>query len=206
MTEFARLNAIVDQDIARRFGWTVPKLAEAYLDGGARFLQVRAKNAPSGEYLDLCHAVVSVARKAGAVVIVNDRADIALLAGASGVHVGQDDLPAGAARNIVGAEGVVGLSTHSTDQIRAAEALPVDYIAIGPLFGTASKDTGHAALGLEFLSRVRAGKPLVAIGGVTLDRAAAVIAAGASSVAVISDLLATGSPGARVRDYVRALE
>jgi thiamine-phosphate pyrophosphorylase len=184
----------------------VPALAEAYLEGGARFLQVRAKHATSAEYLSLCEEVVARARASGSAVIVNDRADIARLSGADGVHVGQDDLPVPAVRSIVGPDAIVGFSTHSVDQAQMAGRMPIDYVAIGPIFGTATKETGYSALGLDVLRRVVSAKPIVAIGGVTLDRAKSVIDAGAASVAVISDLLATGSPSARVREYLSALQ
>jgi thiamine-phosphate pyrophosphorylase len=144
---------------------------------------------------------------------VNDRADIAKLAGADGVHVGQEDLDPLSARRLLGDAAIVGISTHSLDQVRAATRLPVDYIAVGPVFGTSTKDTGHRAGGLDFVSAasdaVRAAgahMPLVAIGGITLERAAEVIGAGAASVAVISDLLSAGPPDARVRDYLRRLQ
>lgn len=202
----SRLNAIIDKDVAERFGWTVPALAEAYLEGGARFLQVRAKHATAAEYLSMCEEVVARARASGAAVIVNDRADIARLSGAAGVHVGQDDLPVPAVRSIVGPDAVVGFSTHSLEQVQMAGRMPVDYVAFGPMFGTATKETGYSALGLDVLRRIVSAKPIVAIGGVTLNRAKSVIDAGAASVAVISDLLATGSPSARVREYLSALQ
>lgn len=143
-------------------------------------------------------------------MIVNDRADIARLAGAHGVHVGQDDLPAQAVRDILGNNVVVGLSTHTEVQLQQAIAAPVTYVAIGPVFETGTKDTGHAAVGtarVREVARTAAarGLPVVAIGGVTLERAPAIIAAGAQSVAVISDLLSTGDPAARVREYLRRL-
>jgi thiamine-phosphate pyrophosphorylase len=145
-------------------------------------------------------------------VIVNDRVDIARLAGADGVHLGQDDLEPAAARRIIGGEAVIGCSTHSLDQVRAACSLPIDYIAVGPVFGTATKDTGYGAVGIELvtaarrmMSEIGIDLPIIAIGGITLDRAPAVIRAGASSVAVISDLLSTGNAASRVRDYLTAL-
>jgi thiamine-phosphate pyrophosphorylase len=160
----------------------------------------------------MCEDVVKRARPVGAMVIVNDRADIAWLAEAGGVHVGQDDLGPVAARRILGGGAVIGLSTHSVDQVRAAARMPVDYIALGPLFGTATKETGYSTVGYEQLSEARAvletagvEAPIVAIGGITLERAAMAIRAGASSVAVISDLLATGRPEARVREYLAVL-
>jgi thiamine-phosphate pyrophosphorylase len=205
------LNAIVDTDAAARAGWPPIDLASAYLTGGATFLQLRAKRMASGELLETAAAIAALTRSvAGGLLVVNDRADIARLAGANGVHVGQDDLAPAAVRSIVGRSLLVGLSTHTADQFEAALAQPVDYVAIGPVFSTATKDTGYSAVGLD---RVRAaaraarasGRPLVAIGGITLERAGEVIAAGAASVAVIGDLLSTGNPEARIREYVGRL-
>ena len=191
----------------------MPALADACLAGGARLLQVRCKHASSAAFLAACEEIVARARKAGAVVIVNDRADIAMLAAADGVHVGQDDLDPISVRRLLGGSAVIGLSTHSTDQVRAGAKLPVDYIAVGPVFGTQTKDTGYREVGTQLVSeadaivRTEVGtvKPIVAIGGITLDRAPDVIRAGAASVAVISDLLSTGNPEARVREYLRVL-
>ena len=191
----------------------MPALAEACLAGGARFLQIRAKHTPSGALLQICEQVVAAARPAGAVVIVNDRADIAALAQAAGVHLGQDDLNPADARRILGGFAVVGISTHSVEQARAAARAPVDYIAVGPVFSTSTKVTGHTAVGTALVSDVRAildkegiDTPIVAIGGITLERAPDVIRAGAASVAVISDLLSRGNPEARVREYLSALK
>jgi thiamine-phosphate pyrophosphorylase len=190
----------------------VAALADAYLAGGARFIQIRCKHAASAAFLAMCDEVVARARPEGAIVIVNDRADLARLSGAHGVHVGQEDLDPEAARRILGSAALIGISTHSVDQVREACRQPVDYIAVGPVFGTATKETGHRSVGTEFVSEaaalVAAAEParsIVAIGGITVDRAPAVIDAGAASVAVISDLLSSGNPEARVREYVRAL-
>ena len=188
-------------------------LADAYLAGGARFIQIRSKRAPSGAFLAMCEDVVSRARPAGAIVIVNDRADIARLSGAGGVHVGQEDLAPEDARRILGGSAIIGISTHSPEQVRAASRMPVDYVAVGPIFGTATKETGYRDVGTAFVSEAaailreagEAARPLVAIGGITLDRARDVMLAGASSVAVISDLLSTGDPEARVRQYLQSL-
>ena len=187
----------------------MPAVAAACLAGGARFIQIRAKTAPSAALLRIVQDVVERAHEVGATVIVNDRADIARLAGADGVHLGQDDLEPAMARRVVGGEAIVGYSTHSIEQIRAACSLPINYLAVGPIFGTATKDTGYAAVGTELLSVARAilskngvELPIVAIGGITLERAPSVIRAGASSVAVISDLLSTGDPESRVRQYL----
>jgi thiamine-phosphate pyrophosphorylase len=155
---------------------------------------------------------VARAQKVGAIVIVNDRADIARLSAADGVHVGQDDLDPASARRMLGGAAIVGISTHSPDQVRAASKMAVDYIAVGPIFGTSTKDTGYGGAGttlvsdaVTILKRAGCAAPVVAIGGITLERAPEVIGAGATSVAVISDLLSTGNPETRVRDYLRAL-
>ncbi len=187
-------------------------LADAYLAGGARFIQIRSKHAASGEFLSMCEDVVQRAHKAGAIVIVNDRADIAKLAEADGVHVGQEDLDPASARRILGDAAIVGVSTHSPDQVRAASTLAVDYVAVGPVFGTSTKETGYRDVGTTLvreaagiLAQAGCPKPIVAIGGITLERAPDVIRAGAAAVAVISDLLSTGNPEGRVREYLRAL-
>jgi len=202
------LQAIVDIDIAAAAGWTPLDLSRAYLDGGARFLQLRAKTLPSAPFLDICDQVVELARRAGALVIVNDRVDLARMSGASGVHVGQDDLPVADARMQLGLAAVIGFSTHSTAQVRAGLEQPASYIAVGPVFGTRSKDTGYSAVGLELVSeaaRLCGDRPVVAIGGITLETAPSVIEAGAACVAVIGDLLAMGRPEDRVRAYFNAL-
>jgi thiamine-phosphate pyrophosphorylase len=204
----ARLHAIVDFETAARAGWTAIDLAQAFLEGGARVVQIRAKTLPSGQFLDLCDAIVRRAAPFGASVIVNDRADLAKLSGAAGVHVGQDDLAPAAARRLLGADAIIGFSTHTIDQVGDAMVAPATYVAVGPVFGTATKDTGYNAVGLELIeaavSRAE-GRPIVAIGGITLERASSVIVAGASAVAVIGDLLSTGDPTQRVRSYLEAL-
>ena len=163
----------------------------------------------SGAFLDLAHALAGDAHRAGATLIINDRADIALLSGAHGVHVGQTDLTPDDARRVVGTAGIVGLSTHSREQWAAALRLPISYLAIGPAFNTETKVTGYKALGLDVVAEVAAVAaakqiPTVAIGGITLGNARSVIEAGAASVAVISDLL-KGDPEMRCREFLRAL-
>lgn len=180
-------------------------LALAYLHGGARFIQLRAKAETDTEFLGLAEKVAAAGRDAQALVVINDRADMAVMSGASGVHVGQDDLPPEDARRIVGPGLVVGVSTHDSTQIDRALTLPINYVAVGPVFATGTKETGYEPRGLA-LVRLAAGRgtPVVAIGGITLSTAAQVIAAGATAVAVISDLMA-GRPQDRVRQYLRAL-
>jgi thiamine-phosphate pyrophosphorylase len=203
------LTAIVDADVTAAHGWTVPDAARACLNGGAGLLQLRAKHAPSGVLLAWADEIVAAAAPFGAAVVVNDRADIARMSGAGGVHVGQDDLPPAAARAILGPAAIVGLSTHTREHVVSAGREPITYLAVGPVFGSRTKDTGYEAVGLDLVRFAAAGTgtdvPVVAIGGVTLDRAVEVIAAGAASVAVIADLFATGDPEARTREYLDRL-
>lgn len=205
------LYVICDAEVCDRAGWTLVDFAAACIDGGATFLQVRAKGASGAWLLNATTAVVRRAEAAGALIVVNDRADLACLAGAGGVHVGQTDLSPAAVRAVVGPAVVVGRSTHTPGQYEAAFGEPVDYVALGPVFATATKATGCDAVGLEGVrgaaARAQArGLPLVAIGGITLDRARSVRDVGAHSIAIISDLLATGDPAGRVREFLRALE
>lgn len=211
-----RLYAVLDDEVAGRFGWTVEDLARACLSGGARLLQIRAKGWPGGRLLEVSERIVSLAAGAGAAVVVNDRADVAQLAGADGVHVGQEDLAPAAVRRAFGDALAIGLSTHSVDQVGRALAEPISYVAVGPVFATGTKATGYDPVGLDLVREaVRAAAraaaparatPVVAIGGITLDRAASVIDAGASSVAVISDLFAGGDPERRTRAFVERLD
>jgi thiamine-phosphate pyrophosphorylase len=140
--------------------------------------------------------------------VVNDRPDIAALAGAAGVHVGQEDLEPEQARAVVGKEIWVGVSTHNLEQFRRAAATSADYIAVGPIFATTSKHNPDPVVGLEFIRQVRTltDKPIVAIGGITLERAASVIAAGADSVAVIRDVVCAAKPGDRARHFLETLD
>jgi thiamine-phosphate pyrophosphorylase len=203
-----RLQAILDIDVAERAGWTPHDLGRALLDGGARLVQIRAKQLASGPLLTLCDQLVDAARPRDASILVNDRADLARLSRAAGVHVGQDDLSPAAARTIVGPTAVVGFSTHGVEQVRAALTQPVSYIAVGPVFGTSTKATGHDAVGLSLVAaaaRLAGSIPIVAIGGITLENARSVLDAGATMVAVISDLMTGGDPGRRVDAYLRAL-
>ena len=184
-------------------------VAAAFLAGGARWLQLRCKGMASGPFLDLAHAVMEASAAAGATLIVNDRADVARLGGAHGLHIGQTDLSVADARAVVGESAILGLSTHTRDQWQAAVREPIDYMAIGPVFGSVTKQTGYQAIGLN---TVRAaadaagayGLPTVAIGGITLDNAVSVIDAGATAVVVISDLV-KDDPERRCRDFIRAL-
>jgi thiamine-phosphate pyrophosphorylase len=205
------LYAILDAEVAARAGWTLVDLASACLAGGTTFLQVRAKYTTSGRLLDTAAAIVERAHVAGALVIVNDRSDVARLAGADGVHLGQDDLAPAAARALLPDAAIVGLSTHTPDQIESALPQPISYLAIGPVFGTSTKATGYDPVGLDRVrhaaNRARGRRlPVVAIGGITLESARETLESGADSIAVISDLLTTGDPESRVREYLRQLK
>ena len=203
------LNAILDAETAAREGWDLFALGDALLAGGARFIQIRAKQMSSAQLLRISDRLVAAGRACGAQIIVNDRVDVAKLSGAAGVHLGQDDIPVADARAMLGPDAIIGSSTHTVAQIEAAILEPVTYIAVGPVFGTRSKATGYDAVGVGLVEEAvrRAGAvPVVAIGGITLQTAPQVLAVGATSVAVISDLLTGGDPSARVRAYLERLD
>lgn len=182
-------------------------LTNQLLYAGVRLLQYRNKTAPAREVLQTAQSLAAEALQREATFIVNDRPDIARLAGAAGVHLGQDDLDAAAARRILGSDGLIGLSTHNLEQFAAAAAADADYIAVGPIFATSSKANPDPVVGLDFVRTVRrlTAKPIVAIGGITLERAREVIDAGADSVAVISDILQAKSPADRAQQFLQIL-
>ena len=205
-----RLYAIVDADVCARDGRAPVDVARAFLSAGAKLLQLRCKSWGSAAFLDLANVVIEDASRADAAVIVNDRADVAALSNAHGLHVGQEDLSPEDARKVIGDEPLLGLSTHTREQWESAVNERVCYIAIGPVFGTGTKATGYEAIGLETVRRAagaaaQAGLPTVAIGGITRDNARSVLDAGAASVAIISDLL-DGDPETRCRALLRILE
>jgi thiamine-phosphate pyrophosphorylase len=174
---------------------------------GVRLLQYRNKSASSRVLLEKSTELASLLEGKGITFFVNDRPDVALLSNAGGVHVGQDDLTVAGARAVVGPNKLVGVSTHNLEQFEAAAATSADYIAVGPIFATHTKANPDPVVGTEFIKRVRplTEKPLVAIGGIKLENAAEVIAAGADSVAVISDILGAPDPGRRARRYLNLL-
>lgn len=173
---------------------------------GVRLVQLRSKQASSREFLNDARQLAS-SLPATCALIVNDRADIAALADTAGVHLGQDDLPANAARELLGPEKLIGLSTHNKGQIDATHALPIDYLAIGPIFETSTKADTEAVVGLEGLRKLRrlTDKPVMAIGGITANNARDVLEAGADSVAVINAWLGTSDIPARLEEFRRAL-
>lgn len=177
------------------------------LGAGAAMFQYRNKTAPARELLEAAQALNLTIRQEGATFLVNDRPDIARLAWANGVHVGQEDLGVAAARAVVGPEAIVGVSTHNIAQFQVAAESDADYIAIGPVFETRTKERPDPVVGLEMIRQARTltPKPMVAIGGITLERAAAVIEAGADCVAVIRDILAANHPAARVKQFLETL-
>ena len=164
--------------------------------GGASLIQLRDKDTPALDFYEQAEAAVAVAERIAVKLIINDRVDVALAVHAHGVHLGQDDMPPEAARGLLGSEAIIGYSTHTVEQALSALVLPVDYIAIGPIFKTNTKTDTSPVLGLDGLRAVRRAIgdfPVVAIGGITQANAAEVIAAGADSVAVISALLSDPS-------------
>ena len=181
---------------ARLSGLTHAEQVRRLAAGGATFVQVREKHLSPREFYKEAEAALRVARELGVRLIVNDRADVALAIGADGVHLGQDDMPPAAARSLLGERAVIGFSTHNVEQAREAVRLPVDYLAVGPIFETSSKENPDPVVGLEGLRRVReiVGQiPLVAIGGVRPENLSEVLLTGADAVAVIS-LLLNGDP------------
>jgi thiamine-phosphate pyrophosphorylase len=183
-------------------------LAAALLAGGARVVQLRLKAATSRELLDAALRIVPLARAASALFLVNDRPDVARAAGADGVHLGQDDVPVAAARRVLGPDAIVGVSTHDVDEARRADAEGADYVGVGPVYATSSKANPLAPRGLALVRAVRTAvrRPLVAIGGITVDTAPAVRAAGADAVAMIAALARAPDPAAAVTAALRALE
>ena len=178
-------------DAGRLHGRDPAFVVDSLARAGARLIQLRVKGLSDRRWLAMAGAALAAARASGAYLVVNDRADIARIAGADGLHVGQDDLAGTDARAVVGPGVLLGVSTHNLDQLAAAATEAVDYLAIGPVFPTRTKDNPDPVVGLEMVRRARAAttRPLVAIGGITRANARSVVEAGADGVAVISDLL-----------------
>jgi thiamine-phosphate pyrophosphorylase len=204
-SRLSRLYAIIDSVQTRNL--EPLDVADALLSAGVRLIQYRGKTDSSRFLFDVCSAMAERVHRAGGIFIVNDRADLARITGADGVHVGQDDLPVEEARRVLLAGQCVGVSTHTRAQFEEAGATSADYIAFGPIFPTGSKERPDPVVGLERLREMHelARKPLVAIGGITLDNAASVIESGADSVAVIHDLLAAEDIEAQARKFLDAL-
>jgi thiamine-phosphate diphosphorylase len=178
-------------------------LAETMLEAGARIMQLRLKDAPGRDFLAAARAIAEMCRKRGATLIVNDRVDIAILAGAHGVHLGQTDLPLDAARRIIGNDRMIGISTHNFEQARTAEDGGADYIGFGPMYPGGLRNNA-AGKGLDELRAIRAAVkiPIVAIGGITEARVAETLAAGADAVAIITDVVNAPDIGVKVRSIL----
>jgi len=177
------------------------------LSGGARLIQLREKNNFPRDFFADASAALRLARTARATIIINDRVDIALALGASGVHLGQTDLPVKAARQLLGPQAIIGYSTHNLDQVSEALVLPIDYLAFGPVFSTRTKKNPDPVAGLNQLQAAKAlagDLPLVAIGGIRQSNLADVFAAGADSAAIISEILST--PGDIATNLRKMLE
>jgi len=202
MKQFPRLYAIADAS----FGDPV-KLAEALFEGGARLVQVRNKNASARDALEQVERIRALAPP-DALVLVNDRVDIALISGAAGVHLGQTDVPPKAAREILGPNRIIGISTHNLQQAIDADNQPVDYVALGPIFATTTKSNPDPVVGVELLRAASQilHRPLVAIGGITIRNIGDVFDAGAASLAVIRDLLDNENVAARTRQWLEILK
>ncbi len=187
--QLPKIYPITDRGIS---GLSHSRQVKELIAGGATLIQIREKDSPVGEWLDDAAEAVRIAKLAGVQILVNDRVDVALAVGADGVHLGQDDLPPEAARRLLGDRSIIGYSTHTLDQVREALNLPVDYVAFGPIFPTATKIDPDPVVGLENLSLMRSelsGLPLVAIGGINAGNVGSVIAAGADSAAMIGAIL-----------------
>jgi thiamine-phosphate pyrophosphorylase len=198
---FPSLYAIMDADLLQ-----TQELAcgEILAESGVELIQYRNKRISSGSYLRISQALVAQLRPWGVRLVVNDRPDIAVLAGAYGVHVGQQDLSPEQARAVCGNDSCVGVSTHTLEQVREAEASSADYVAVGPIFPTVTKSQPDPVVGIEFIREARrlTRKPLVAIGGMSLDHAEEVFRAGADSLAVARDLLTVGNTAKRAREFL----
>ncbi len=185
-----RVYPILDTGALSQRNISLPLAASALLEGGAGILQIRHKGHWGREIFDAARQVARLCAEAGAALFVNDRADFALLLGA-GLHVGQDDISPRDARQLLGNQLAIGYSSHNVKQLCEAGGEPVDYVALGPIFATGSKQNPDPVVGVEELQRCRSlvEKPLVAIGGISLHNALDVLRAGADSVAVIAGLL-----------------
>ncbi len=187
---------------------SVIKLAEQLAEAGVQLIQYRDKRGSARKIFEASARLVACLGPRGVRVIVNDRADIAAMVGAGGVHVGQEDLPVDRARSVCGNSLWVGVSTHNAEQLRAVDGTSADYIAVGPIFPTGTKENPDPVVGIDSLRAARkmTRKPLVAIGGITVESASEVYAAGADSIAVIGDLMLASDPAQRAREYLAIAE
>jgi thiamine-phosphate pyrophosphorylase len=201
---FPKLYPITDTRLSML---THAEQVERFAAGGATLIQLRDKTASPRRFYEAAVEAMQVAQSLGVQIIINDRVDIAIAVAADGVHLGQDDLPPEKARVLLGENRIIGYSTHDATQAVAADSMPVDYVAIGPVFQTSTKENPDPVVGLEALALIKSQitKPLVAIGGITFEQASSILAAGADSLAIISDLFVTDDITTRVRKYLQNL-
>jgi thiamine-phosphate pyrophosphorylase len=194
-------------DTAFRRGRDFLRALEDAVEGGVTAVQIRGKNIEGGELFTLASAAASLLEPPGIPLIINDRADVARAVGAAGVHLGREDLPLAAARKILGPDAVIGLSVNTIDEAREAERLGADYVGLGPVFATTTKDTPLPVLGPEGVARIKAtiSLPIVAIGGLNAANVAAIMQAGADGAAVISAVWGAPDVRAAAREFAAAL-
>jgi thiamine-phosphate pyrophosphorylase len=202
---FPALYAILDCSL---ISGSLISLAATWTRAGVELIQLREKQASARKLYADSLALTRLLAPTGVRVVVNDRPEIAAMVGAGGVHIGQEDIPVEAARKVCGSSLWVGVSTHNLEQLRAADRTSADYIAVGPVFPTATKENPDPVVGIELLRAARqlTRKPLVAIGGITVESAEEIFRAGADSVAVVRDLVAAGDPADRARAYLAIAE
>ena len=187
--QLPRIYPITDSHLS---GLTHAEQVRQLIAGGAEIVQIREKKASSASFYDSVVLALKASKDKGVHIVVNDRVDIAIAAGADGVHLGQDDLSPELARKLLGSRKIIGYSTHSVEQAQAAIELPVDYIAIGPIFPTSTKENPDQVVGLKGIQEVRKAIgefPLVAIGGIDMSNVISVFEAGATTAAIVSGLL-----------------
>ena len=200
--ELPRVYPITDNLLS---GLSHAEQVKRLISGGATLIQLREKHSSPREFYDNARAALITARESTVRLVINDRVDIALALKADGVHLGQSDLPVEAARRLLGERAIIGISTHDLAQVKLAARMPVDYVAFGPIFATATKGNPDPVVGLNALREARAilsSLPLIAIGGITIRNAPVVFAAGADSVATIAGLLSDPS---RIEENARLM-
>ncbi|MEJ2246285.1 MAG: thiamine phosphate synthase [Acidobacteriota bacterium] len=193
---------ITDKKLAKRTSHY--SILKELVKGGARIVQIRDKSTPAAELFQDLKRCVEFASKRNVVLILNDRCDLVLCSGASGVHLGNNDLPPEAARSLLGRSRIIGFSTHSLQEVRRASFLPIQYIGFGPIFKTTTKENAFPVVGLQKLRQActESAVPVVAIGGIGLTQIVKVLEAGASSVAVISDLMTAPDIARRMQEFL----
>lgn len=202
--QLPRIYPITDRRLSGR---THAEQVKALVEGGATLIQLREKELSGKVFYEDAKKALQIARLSGAKLLINDRVDIALAIGADGVHLGQRDLPPGVARNLLGNDAIIGFSTHGFEQVQEAAVMPIDYLAIGPIFTTFTKTDHDAVVGLDGLRMVRGlvgDLPLVAIGGIKRDHLQDVWNAGADSAAMISGIVGEQEIAVALRDLLSA--